>query len=128
MDFPEELLYSREHLWVRVEGECAVVGISEYAQQLYGSISALELPDVDDEISQDDVIGSFDARNTVAELYVPFGGIVREVNHDVLDSPALINDDPYDGGWLLEIVLTDADELKPLLSADEYALYIENGD
>lgn len=120
MDLPEELLYSKEHLWIRVEGARVVVGITDYAQEQLGTISALELPDLGDELEQDDSFGTIEARKTVADLYAPVGGLVVEVNTEVLDSSEIVNDDPYDSGWLLVLEMTDVEELKLLMSADDY--------
>ncbi len=128
MDFPEELKYSREHVWVRVENGTAVIGITDFAQDELGIISALELPDEGDDVEQDDSFGSIEGRKTVAELYAPFSGTIESVNAEVLDNPGLLNDDPYDGGWLLEVTLDDPDELKGLMTADDYAEYVENRD
>jgi glycine cleavage system H protein len=128
MDFPEELKYSKEHVWVRIEGESAVIGITDFAQEELGIISGIELPDEGDEIEQDDSIGSIEARKTVADIYAPFSGIVLSVNQEALDTPTLLNDDPYDGGWLVEVALNDREELKGLMSADDYADYVENRD
>jgi glycine cleavage system H protein len=128
MDFPEELKYSREHIWVRVEGDRAVVGLTDYAQEELGLVASLELPELGDDVEQEDSMGTIEARKTVAELYAPFSGTVLEVNHELLDNPSLVNDDPYDGGWLLEISLDDAEELKGLMTADDYLDYVENKD
>lgn len=128
MDFPEELKYSREHVWVRVEGSSAVIGITDFAQEELGTISGVELPEEGDEVEQDDSVGSIEARKTVADVYAPFSGTVMAVNQEALDNPALINDDPYDGGWLVEVTLEDREELKGLMSADDYAVYVENRD
>lgn len=128
MDFPEELKYSKEHVWVRVEGSSAVIGITDFAQEELGMISGVELPDEGDEIEQDDSVGSIEARKTVADIYAPFSGVVLSVNQEILDTPTLLNDDPYDGGWLVEVALNDRDELKGLMTADDYAEYVENRD
>ena len=128
MDFPDELKYSKEHIWVRVEGDSAVIGITDFAQEELGAISGIELPDEGDELDQDDSIGSIEARKTVADIYAPFSGVVISVNQEVRDTPTLMNDDPYDGGWLLEVALNDRDELKGLMTADDYADYVENRD
>ena len=125
MDLPDELKYSKEHLWIRVEGGKAVVGITDYAQEQLGTISAVELPEVGEELEQDDSFGSIEARKTVAELYAPVGGLVVEVNAEAHDAPEVINDDPYDGGWLLVIEMSDQEELKLLMSADDYLEQIE---
>lgn len=120
MDFPEELKYSKEHLWVRVEGRKGVIGITDYAQQELGLIRSIELPGPGDELEQDDSFGSVEARKTVAELYAPFSGEVLEVNEELAASPELLNDDPYDSGWIAVVEIADPDELTSLLSADDY--------
>lgn len=120
MEFPEELKYSKEHLWVRVEGDRAYIGITDYAQEELGAITSIELPEVGDEIEQEDSFGSIEARKTVAELYAPLSGPVLEVNGELLDNPALLNEDPYDSGWIAVISIVDPEELNLLLSADEY--------
>jgi glycine cleavage system H protein len=125
MDFPEELKYSKEHIWVRVEGKKAVVGITDFAQQELGTVTAVELPHVGDDLDQDDSFGSVEARKTVAELYAPFSGPVLEVNEELHDTPELVNDDPYDSGWLVIVGVSDAEELNSLMSADDYAEYVE---
>lgn len=124
MDFPEELKYSKEHLWVRVEGNRGVIGITDYAQHELGAVSALELPGVGDELEQDDSFGSVEARKTVAELYAPVSGTVLEVNADLMDEPAPVNDDPYDDGWLVVVEIASPEELKSLMSADDYQEYV----
>jgi len=128
MDFPEELKYSKEHVWVRIEGDSAVIGITDFAQEELGAVSGVELPDEGDEVEQDDWVGSIEARKTVADIYAPFSGVVLSVNQEVLDTPTLLNDDPYDGGWLVEVALNDLEELKGLMTADDYADYVENRD
>lgn len=128
MDIPEELKYSKEHIWVRIEHDSAVIGITDFAQEELGPISGLELPEEGDEVEQDDSLGSIEARKTVAEIYAPFSGVVRAVNHEAVDNPRVLNDDPYDSGWLVEVSLDDRDELKGLMSADDYADYVENTD
>jgi glycine cleavage system H protein len=125
MDFPEELKYSKEHVWVRVEGARAVIGITDFAQEELGTIRSIELPAVGDELEQDDSLGSIEARKTVAEIYAPVSGAVVETNDDLADSPELANDDPYDGGWLVMVELADPEELNLLMSAEDYQLYIE---
>jgi glycine cleavage system H protein len=128
MDFPEELKYSKEHCWVRVEGRKAVIGITDYAQQELGAISALELPEVGDDLEQDDSFGSVEARKTVAELYAPISGPVLDVNKELPDAPALINDDPYDDGWLVMVEIVAPDELTSLMNADDYREYVEESE
>jgi glycine cleavage system H protein len=120
MDFPEELKYSKEHLWVRVEGRKGVIGITDYAQEELGIIRSIDLPEPGDELEQDDSFGAIEARKTVAELYAPFSGEVLEINEELADNPELLNDDPYDSGWIAVVEIADKDELTSLLSADDY--------
>jgi len=128
MDFPEELKYIKEHIWVRVEGDRAVVGITDYAQSELGKITSIELPEAGDEIQQEDSFGSVEARKTVADLYAPLTGTVLELNEELLDNPALLNEDPYDSGWIIVVSLDDPEELALLLSAEEYADALEEFD
>ncbi|MBJ6801896.1 glycine cleavage system protein GcvH [Geomonas propionica] len=120
MDFPEELKYSKEHLWVRVEGDRAVIGVTDYAQVELGNVTSVELPELGDELEQDDSFGSIEARKTVADLYAPLSGTVLEVNSELGTAPEFVNDDPYDAGWLVVIEMADAEELNLLMSAELY--------
>lgn len=120
MDFPEELKYSKEHIWVRVEGKRAYIGITDYAQEALGKITSIELPEVGDEIEQEDSFGSIEARKTVADLYAPLSGPVLEINQELMDNPEIMNEDPYDSGWIAVIAISDPEELNLLLSSDEY--------
>lgn len=124
MDFPDELKYSKEHLWVRIEGDKAVIGISDFAQNALGDVKAIELPAVGDELEQDDSFGTLEARKTVADLYAPISGVVIEVNDELEQTPELMNDDPYDSGWIAVVELGDAEELKSLMSADDYVEHV----
>jgi glycine cleavage system H protein len=126
MELSEELKYSKEHLWVRLDGDLAVIGITDFAQEELGAIRGVELPSVGDEVEQDDSFGSLEARKTVAELYAPVSGEVVEVNDELISTPELLNDDPYDGGWLIMIRLNDRDELTSLMSVDDYVEHVES--
>jgi glycine cleavage system H protein len=120
MDFPEELKYSKEHLWVRVEGARAVIGITDYVQDVLGTIFTVELPAVGDELEQDDSFGALEGRKGPSELYAPVSGTVLEVNEELEAAPEMLNDDPYDGGWIAVVEMDDPEELKSLLSAEDY--------
>jgi len=127
LDLPEELKYSKEHLWVRIENqERAVIGLTDYAQKQLGLINTIDLSEVGEEIEQEDSFGSVEARKTIAELYAPVSGTVLEINRDVINSPEIINDDPYDNGWLAIIELADSEELRMLMSDSNYLDYIED--
>jgi glycine cleavage system H protein len=128
MDYPEELKYSKEHLWVRQEGNRAVIGITDYAQAELGNITSVELPEPGDELEQDDSFGSIEARKTVAELYAPLSGTVIEVNSELGNAPEFVNDDPYDAGWLVVIEMADTEEMNLLMSAEFYEDHVSVAD
>lgn len=120
MNFPAELKYSKEHEWVRVDGNKAYIGISDFAQSELGDIVFVELPSVGDEISANDSFGSVESVKTVSELYAPISGKVLEVNSDLEDSPELVNESPYDKAWMIVVEMTDASEVDQLMTADAY--------
>jgi len=125
MEFPEGLKYSKEHEWVLVEGHIATVGITEYAQQELGDIVYVELPEVGEKIVKDDPFGAVESVKAVSDVYAPVGGTVLEVNDALPDSPETINEDPYGDGWMIKVEINDTGDLKDLMSADEYAEYVE---
>ncbi len=125
MNIPEELKYTKEHEWVKVEGDTAYVGITDYAQSELSDIVYLELPEVGKEIQKSDVITTLEAVKTVADVYSPVSGTIVEVNEKLSDQPGLINEDPYGEGWIVKIKLSNPDELADLLSSEEYKNIIE---
>ncbi|HJV47448.1 MAG TPA: glycine cleavage system protein GcvH [Bacillota bacterium] len=120
MNFPTNVKYSKEHEWVRVEGNKAYIGISDFAQSELGDIVFVELPSVGDEVSQNDSFGSVESVKTVSELYAPVSGKVVEVNSQLEDSPELVNSSPYDQAWMIVVEMSDAAELDSLLDATAY--------
>lgn len=120
MNLPKELKYSEEHLWARVEGNKAYIGITDFAQSELGDIVFVELPEVGDEVEQDEPFGSVESVKTVSELYAPVSGKVVEVNENLEDEPELVNSSPYDEGWMIVVELSDPSELDKLMSADDY--------
>lgn len=120
MNFPADLKYSKEHEWVRVEGNKAYIGISDFAQSELGDIVFVELPSVGDEISANDSFGSVESVKTVSELYAPVSGKVVEVNTELDDSPELVNDSPYEKAWMIVVEMTDTSELDQLMTAEAY--------
>ena len=125
MEFPEGLKYSKEHEWVLVEDKIAIVGITEYAQQELGDIVYVELPEVEDKVVKDDPFGAVESVKAVSDVYAPISGKIVEVNDTLPDNPETINDDPYGDGWMIKVEMSDMDDLKDLMSAEEYAEYIE---
>ena len=122
---PPELKYTKEHEWVRVEGDSGTIGITDYAQDQLGDIVFVELPAVGAEIGAAQKLGEIESVKAVSELFAPVSGEVTEANDGLADSPEAVNDDPYGDGWLIKVRLSDAAELDKLLSADEYEAFIE---
>ena len=121
MNFPEELKYTREHEWIRDNGDgTATIGITDFAQGELGDIVFVELEEEGFEFEQDDVFGTVEAVKTVSELYAPVDGEITEINEDLEDEPELVNSDPYEKGWLVKINLSDASQLDDLMSNEEY--------
>ena len=121
MAVPSEFKYSKEHEWVKVEGNTATIGITEYAQGELGDIVFVELPDVDDEINEGDTFGSVESVKTVSELYAPVSGKIVETNDELEDSPEFVNESPYEKAWMVKVELSDESQLDELLSADQYS-------
>lgn len=121
---PNDLKYSKEHEWVRVEGNRAYVGITDFAQDELGDIVFVELPEVGDELSANTTFGTVESVKTVSDLYAPISGKIVEVNEELVDSPEKVNESPYQDGWMLVIEVTDTSELDQLLTADEYQAHI----
>jgi len=114
------LKYSKEHEWVKVEGNIAKIGISDYAQSSLGDIVFVELPEVGREVSVDESIGVIESVKAVSDIYSPVSGKIVEVNTELEDAPETINEFPYEQGWIYTIELSDSSELERLLSAEEY--------
>lgn len=121
MEFPNDLKYSKEHTWIRVQESIGTIGITEFAQSELGEIVYADLPNVGYSFQQDEVFGSVEAVKTVSDLFMPVSGKIIETNQILLKAPTLINDNPYKDGWLLKIEIKDVAELEELLSANEYA-------
>lgn len=120
MAVPEELKYSKEHEWVKVEGNIATIGITDFAQNELGDIVFVELPEVDDEVSEGETFGSVESVKTVSELYSPVSGKITEINEDLEDEPEAVNESPYEKAWMVKVKLNDTSQLDDLLSADQY--------
>lgn len=126
MEIPKELLYTEEHEWVLIDdtNNTATIGITDYAQSELGDIVFIELPNVDDEVKQMEPFGTIEAVKAVSDLFSPLSGVVTEVNTLLEDQPELINQDPYDKGWMIKIQFADSSELESLLSPEDYKKHI----
>ena len=124
MNVPAELKYTKEHEWIRVEGEEAVVGITDYAQSQLGDIVFVECETVGDALEAGETFGTIEAVKTVSDLYFPVAGEVLEFNEELEGEPELVNKDPYGKGWIVKIKISDETELDGLLNADAYKAII----
>jgi len=118
--FPENLKYSHDHEWLKMDGEIAIIGITEYAAEQLGDIVFVDVNTVGDTIDQNDVFGSIEAVKTVSDLLLPISGEIVEFNEELEANPALINSDPYNAGWIIKIKPTDVSEMDALLTAEQY--------
>ena len=124
MNFPSELKYTKDHEWLKVEGNEAVIGITDFAQRELGDIVYIDINTVGDEISKDDVFGTVEAVKTVSDLFMPVTATVLSVNDALNNAPELVNSDPYGRGWMVKITLANPDDTEGLLSVDEYKQFI----
>ncbi|WP_128544352.1 glycine cleavage system protein GcvH [Larkinella soli] len=120
MNFPEELKYTEDHEWIRIEGDIAVVGITDFAQSELGDIVYVDITTVGQTLSKGDVFGSVEAVKTVSDLFLPLDGEVLEINPEVEKSPELVNEDPYGRGWMIRLKLADGAAVDNLLSQEAY--------
>ncbi|MEE8573970.1 MAG: glycine cleavage system protein GcvH [Thermodesulfobacteriota bacterium] len=125
MDFPEDLKYTKEHEWIMPGEEYVTVGITDYAQDSLGDIVYLELPEEGSQVVKDETFGVVESVKAVSDLYSPLSGTVIEVNDVLVDSPEVINEEPYSEAWMIKIQLSAPGEMDELISADEYQKFIE---
>ncbi len=126
MNLPDSLKYTNEHEWIKVDGDEAIVGITEYAQGELGDIVFVEIETLDEELNQGDVFGTIEAVKTVSDLFMPVDGTIIEVNEKLADSPELVNKDPYQEGWMVKIKITSTDQLNDLLDKEAYQQLINS--
>lgn len=120
MNIPAELKYTKDHEWVRVEGDVATVGVTDYAQSELGDIVYIEIETEGDTLDQEEVFGTVEAVKTVSDLFMPISGEVIEVNAALADAPETVNSDAYGEGWMIKVRISDASQLDDLLSAEDY--------
>lgn len=120
MNYPEELKYTNDHEWIKIEGDTATVGITEFAQQELGDIVYVEVETVDEDINKGDVFGTVEAVKTVSDLFMPVSGTIIEFNENLESSPEIVNQDPYGDGWIIKVKLSDENELSDLLTSEAY--------
>lgn len=124
MNFPAELKYTKDHEWIRVEGNEAYIGITEFAQRELGDIVYVDINTIGNDVNKEEVFGTVEAVKTVSDLFMPVNGKVLEINPMLDSQPELVNSDPYGDGWMVKVSLADAAEVDGLLSADDYSALV----
>ncbi len=124
MNVPANLKYTKEHEWIRIEGDVAYVGITDYAQSELGEIVFVEVETVGETLKEGEVFGTVEAVKTVSDLYLPIDGEILEFNENLMDAPELVNDDPYNDGWMVKVAVSDATQVDSLLSSADYEALI----
>jgi len=120
MNFPDDLKYSDDHEWVRVEGDVATIGITDFAQSELGDVVFVEIETEGEELSKGDTFGTVEAVKTVSDLFMPISGEVIEVNSAIEDAPESVNEEPYGSGWMIKVKISDSSELDALMSQSDY--------
>ena len=120
MNIPAELKYTKDHEWLRVEGDEVVIGVTDFAQSELGDIVFVEVETEGDELDQEEVFGTVEAVKTVSDLFMPISGEVLDFNEDLEDAPEKVNEDPYGEGWMIRVKVADAAQLDELLTAEQY--------
>ncbi|MCF8228269.1 MAG: glycine cleavage system protein GcvH [Bacteroidales bacterium] len=126
MNIPENLKFTKDHEWIKVEGDEAYIGITDYAQNELGDIVFVEVETEGETLDKEEAFGTIEAVKTVSDMFMPVGGEILEFNAELEDNPEIINEDPYDKGWIIKIKFTNKDELDELLSANQYKELIES--
>ena len=125
MNIPSDLKYSKDHEWIKVDGDTAIIGITDFAQRELGDVVYVEIESVGEELEEQSVFGTVEAVKTVSDLFMPLNGEVLEFNTALEDTPEAINEDPYESGWMIKIKIQNPDQLNELLDADQYKSLIE---
>lgn len=120
MNVPENLKFTKDHEWIRVEGDTAFIGVTDFAQGELGDIVFIEVETEGETLDKEEVFGTIEAVKTVSDMFMPIGGEVLEFNAELEDAPDLVNTDPYGKGWIIKVSVNDASELEDLLTADQY--------
>ncbi|MBC6997144.1 glycine cleavage system protein GcvH [Cytophaga sp. FL35] len=124
MNIPEELKYTKDHEWVKIDGDVATVGITDFAQGELGDIVYVEVETLDESLEKEEVFGTVEAVKTVSDLFLPLSGEIIEFNESLEDAPENVNSDPYGEGWMIKIKLSDTSEIEGLMSAEDYKALI----
>ena len=126
MNLPKELKYTKEHEWIKVDGNIATIGITDFAQGELGDIVYIEIDSIGNELNVSEIFGTVEAVKTVSDLFMPIKGTVLEMNSNIESTPEIVNEDPYDKGWIIKIEIAENQDIENLLSADDYRKMIDN--
>ncbi len=124
MNIPDDLKYTKEHEWVKLEGKTATIGVTDYAQEQLGDVVYVELPEEGEELAKDDTFGSIESVKAVSDCYSPVAGAVSDVNSVLTDSPEILNEDCYGEGWLVKVKIADPSDLDDLMDHEEYKAFV----
>jgi glycine cleavage system H protein len=124
MNIPDNLKYTKDHEWLKVEGEKAIIGITDFAQSELGDIVFIEIETLDEELSQQDVFGTVEAVKTVSDLFMPVSGKIIEINEKIISNPEVVNKDPYGEGWLIKVKISNPSDISSLLDSAAYKAHI----
>ena len=124
MNVPDDLLYTDEHEWVKIDEATAIIGVTDYAQGELGDIVFIEFPDLNLNFTKGESIGSIEAVKTVSDIYMPLSGKVLELNDQLNDNPEIVNNNPFDNGWIIKLQIKNIDEISKLMSSEEYKVFI----
>ena len=124
MNFPDNLKYSKDHEWIKMDGNIATIGITEFAQGELGDVVFVELPEIDDKVNEGEAFGTIEAVKTVSDMLSPISGKVTEVNNLLEDEPEIINSDPYNKGWIIKVKISDMNDLEKLMNNKSYKEFV----
>ena len=125
MNTPDKLKYTKDHEWIKIDGDTATIGITDFAQSELGDIVYVEVETVGETLDKDEVFGTVEAVKTVSDLYLPLTGKIIEFNEELEDEPEMVNEEPYEKGWMIKMEISDYDEIKDLMDAESYKTHIE---
>lgn len=126
MNIPEDLKYTEEHEWIKIDGNVAIIGITDFAQGELGDIVYVDIDSIGNELDVNEIFGTVEAVKTVSDLFMPIKGKVLEINSNIESTPEIVNEDPYDKGWIIKIEVSENQDISNLLSADDYKNMIDN--
>ena len=126
MNIPEELKYTEEHEWIKIDGNTATIGITDFAQGELGDIVYIDIDSIGNELDGNEIFGTVEAVKTVSDLFMPIKGKVLEINSNIESTPEIVNEDPYGKGWIIKIEISEDEEISNLLSAEQYRNLIDN--